>query len=378
MPFYQTAPELGNQYAADDVLQRYLRNTLPADMLSRIEPELSEIGELAGGDLCRAVDRAASRRAAPRPVGRVGASRQSHRALSAVEARRAHHRREGAGRNRLRAEGRRALPRAPVRERLRPRQPSHVYSCPLAMTDGAARTLLAAKNQALIDRAVPRLTSRDPDQMWTSGQWMTERTGGSDVAISETVAQAERRRVAALRDEVVHLGDDVADGAHARAARGQSARRQRPRAVLPRDPQADGSMNAHPGQPPQGQARHAQGPDRGAHARRDAADPRDGPRPEASEHHADAQHHADVERGRRGRRHAPRPRARAGLRETSQGVRRAARRQAAAHRHAGGARSGVRGRVPPRVPSASSSSARTKRASSASTRPRCSGCSRRS
>lgn len=64
-----------------------------------------------------------------------------------------------------------------------------VYSCPLAMTDGAARTLLGSGNQALIDKYVPLLTSRDPKVMWTSGQWMTERTGGSDVSQSETVAK---------------------------------------------------------------------------------------------------------------------------------------------------------------------------------------------
>ncbi len=65
---------------------------------------------------------------------------------------------------------------------------SALYSCPLAMTDGAAKTLLVHGDQDLIDRAVPRLTSRDPEHAWTSGQWMTERTGGSDVGISETVA----------------------------------------------------------------------------------------------------------------------------------------------------------------------------------------------
>ncbi|HEU4733570.1 MAG TPA: acyl-CoA dehydrogenase family protein [Kofleriaceae bacterium] len=64
-----------------------------------------------------------------------------------------------------------------------------VYSCPLAMTDGAARTLLASGNQPLIDRYVPRLVTRDPANMWTSGQWMTERTGGSDVSRTETVAR---------------------------------------------------------------------------------------------------------------------------------------------------------------------------------------------
>src|SRR6185436_6917610 len=55
--------------------------------------------------------------------------------------------------------------------------------------DGDARTLVVSGNQALIDQYVPRLTSRDPAVMWTSGQWMTERTGGSDVSQSETVAR---------------------------------------------------------------------------------------------------------------------------------------------------------------------------------------------
>src|SRR5690606_2375495 len=61
----------------------------------------------------------------------------------------------------------------------------------LAMTDGAARTLTLSGNQALIDRAVTRLTSRDPEQAWTSGQWMTEATGGSDVGASLTRAERD-------------------------------------------------------------------------------------------------------------------------------------------------------------------------------------------
>ncbi len=66
-----------------------------------------------------------------------------------------------------------------------------IYTCPLAMTDGAARTLLASGNEELIEKAVPRLTSREPEKMWTSGQWMTESTGGSDVGRSETVARQD-------------------------------------------------------------------------------------------------------------------------------------------------------------------------------------------
>jgi alkylation response protein AidB-like acyl-CoA dehydrogenase len=63
-----------------------------------------------------------------------------------------------------------------------------IYSCPLAMTDGAARTLLSSGNQWLIDRAVPHLLSRNANDFWTAGQWMTEITGGSDVGLSETKA----------------------------------------------------------------------------------------------------------------------------------------------------------------------------------------------
>lgn len=66
-----------------------------------------------------------------------------------------------------------------------------VYTCPLAMTDGAARTLLDAGNAALAARAVPHLASRDPATFWTSGQWMTESTGGSDVGRSETIAREQ-------------------------------------------------------------------------------------------------------------------------------------------------------------------------------------------
>ena len=191
MAFYQSPPALGNQYAADDVLRRYLRNTLPADVLARIEPELDEVGELAGGDLYR--QSIEQRLDEPRleqwdawghRVDRIELSPLWKRAARIAAEKgmvgTAYERKNGS--------------------HSRVHQFSlvylidsawHVYSCPLAMTDGAARTLISSKNQALIDRAVPRLTSRNPDDAWTSGQWMTERTGGSDVAICETVAKQQ-------------------------------------------------------------------------------------------------------------------------------------------------------------------------------------------
>ena len=58
---------------------------------------------------------------------------------------------------------------------------------------GATHTLIVChthpqSNEAcpswLRERAFPRLMSRDPAHFWTSGQWMTERQGGSDVGTS--------------------------------------------------------------------------------------------------------------------------------------------------------------------------------------------------
>lgn len=65
---------------------------------------------------------------------------------------------------------------------------SALYSCPVAMTDGAARTLLVHGGEG--DRGIiDRLTTRDPERAWTSGQWMTETAGGSDVGRTGTVAR---------------------------------------------------------------------------------------------------------------------------------------------------------------------------------------------
>jgi acyl-CoA dehydrogenase len=67
---------------------------------------------------------------------------------------------------------------------------SALYSCPVAMTDAAARTLLVHGGPADVE-VVERLVSRDPENAWTSGQWMTETTGGSDVGGTETVAHRD-------------------------------------------------------------------------------------------------------------------------------------------------------------------------------------------
>ncbi|KAH9492154.1 Acyl-CoA dehydrogenase member 11 [Bulinus truncatus] len=66
-----------------------------------------------------------------------------------------------------------------------------LFGCPLAMTNGAAKTLevLKDKHPWAYDKAFSHMISRDPSKFWTSGQWMTEKQGGSDVAKgTETLA----------------------------------------------------------------------------------------------------------------------------------------------------------------------------------------------
>ncbi|RAN74751.1 acyl-CoA dehydrogenase [Bacillus sp. SRB_336] len=68
---------------------------------------------------------------------------------------------------------------------------SEFYTCPLAMTDGAATAIKASGNRALIERALPHFLSRDASTFWLSGQWMTETAGGSDVSHTETIARQD-------------------------------------------------------------------------------------------------------------------------------------------------------------------------------------------
>jgi acyl-CoA dehydrogenase len=192
-PFNQPPPALGNQYEDDRVLRSYLRRVLPEDVQCAVEPSLVELGRLAGGELYAL--QLADRLNEPTLTQWDAWGQRIDRIEVTPLWRRA---------ERLTAEfGIVAAAYEPAYGRFaRPYQfalaylfhPStDVYTCPLAMTDGAARTLLRSGNRALIERAVPHLTSRDPAQFWTSGQWMTESTGGSDVGRSETVARRDEQ-----------------------------------------------------------------------------------------------------------------------------------------------------------------------------------------
>ena len=188
--FFQQAPQLGNQYESDDLLRSYLRRRLPASTLAEVEPELQRLGARVAGDILELGNAAEAN--PPRLVQYDAWGRRvddivisdAWRALAGVSAEEglvatAYERRHG------------AWSRVHQMAKLYLFHPSSAtYSCPLAMADGAARFIEVHGQANDVARAAfEHLTTRDPTRFWTSGQWMTERTGGSDVSQTSTVAR---------------------------------------------------------------------------------------------------------------------------------------------------------------------------------------------
>jgi alkylation response protein AidB-like acyl-CoA dehydrogenase len=189
MSFFQDPPQIGNQWREDRALRRLLARRLPADVLGAIEPSLEEMGGLAAGELLELSHQ--SRGVLPEwvPFDAWGRHVDEIRVNDLWKRGRELAARAGliaTGYERAHGEHSRTHQFALV-YLFAPS--SQVYTCPLAMSDGASRTLETLAEPALRDAVLPRLISRDPARVWTSGQWMTERTGGSDVGISETVAK---------------------------------------------------------------------------------------------------------------------------------------------------------------------------------------------
>lgn len=187
--FFQSGPELTNQFLADNLLQSYLKQKLPADMLRQAQPELERMGERAVTDLLQASVNAESVDPVHTPFDPWGrrideitmSPGWTHIARAAAE--------EGivaTGYERKFGAHSRLVQFA----KLYLFHPSSAFvSCPLAMSDGAARAIELYGDDELKQGAFRKLTSRNPDDFWTSGQWMTEKTGGSDVSGTSTIAR---------------------------------------------------------------------------------------------------------------------------------------------------------------------------------------------
>ncbi|MEO7200552.1 MAG: acyl-CoA dehydrogenase family protein [Dokdonella sp.] len=185
--FIQPAVQLGNTYRSDRVLQGWLASELPAPMRAAIAADLDELGANAANAWRDArgrtpelptltqwdawgarIDRIESTTTwlkGPQLTARYGFVAAGHETTWGEHAR--------------------------IDQFMRVylyHVASEFFTCPLAMSDGAATALKASGNEDLIERALPRLLARDADQLWLSGQWMTETAGGSDVGNTGTTA----------------------------------------------------------------------------------------------------------------------------------------------------------------------------------------------
>ncbi|MFO0593193.1 MAG: acyl-CoA dehydrogenase family protein [Polyangiaceae bacterium] len=190
-PATLSKPRLQNTYEADEALRSYLTRALPAEVLAEIEPGLRSLGARAAAELAACADEAEAQPPKHVPFDAWGArvdrletspgwarirAAVAEEGLVAIP----YERRHG------------ALSRVHQAARLLLYHPSSAtFTCPVGMTDGAARVIDRYASPELRARALPRLTARDPSQLWTSGQWMTEYSGGSDVANGDTVAKPD-------------------------------------------------------------------------------------------------------------------------------------------------------------------------------------------
>lgn len=193
MAFTQAAPVLANPYLDDRMLRSLVKRVCPAGQLAELEQTLTELGDVIVTDL----------------EPRIAREHRFEPTLNHFDA--YGNRVDQIGMSSFWREGKAFAARwglvstghdTRLAQHARLHQFARVYlfhpsseflTCPLAMSDGAARCLQESGNSALIDRAVPHLLAKDPAELWLSGQWMTETSGGSDVGGTETIAKQDNR-----------------------------------------------------------------------------------------------------------------------------------------------------------------------------------------
>lgn len=193
--FFQDGPRLENTFTTNRWLKAYLRKTLPPACWAEVEEDLTRLGERCVGEYLATARRA--EREKPTlvqfdPWGRrIDELRVSSawRELQDISAREELVHLGYARRHK-------EFSRLHQFAKLYLFHPSSAFfTCPLAMADGAAKVLETYGNSDLHKAAFAHLTAKDPAQFWTSGQWMTEKTGGSDVSGTSTIARVNGSEV---------------------------------------------------------------------------------------------------------------------------------------------------------------------------------------
>ncbi|EEH10948.1 acyl-CoA dehydrogenase [Histoplasma capsulatum G186AR] len=195
--FFQTPPTIPPQYVEDAAFRRIISLYLPSPIPSSIDEDLSRFSRLvlSRSHMAYAAD-AEKNQPYLRPLSTFGTENKQDPLVTSEGWRKLQYRgiEEGmVGIAYANARG------SPWNNRAYQFIKLHLWTssaalvtCPGAMTDGAAKLLgrhLNGANGSIFTEARNRLISRDPSVAWTSGQWMTERKGGSDVRGTETVAR---------------------------------------------------------------------------------------------------------------------------------------------------------------------------------------------
>lgn len=185
-----------NFYLADPNLEFVCRDVMAPDVFARARPHLVELGAVAGDALDRLAADADRHGPVLRPYDEAG------RRIDEVVAHPAYREMERLAFSRF---GLAAMSHRPgvlgwpgpvphvVKYAL-----SYLFAqsefgllCPVNMTDSTARMLRRYGSEELRARYLPALTSTDIETLWQGTQWMTERTGGSDVGASTTLARQD-------------------------------------------------------------------------------------------------------------------------------------------------------------------------------------------
>ncbi|MFN2610301.1 MAG: acyl-CoA dehydrogenase family protein [Actinomycetota bacterium] len=184
-PFLQDPPQRSNRFRTDRALHRNIERLLDPDVFTEVAPLLDEMGEAATDLLPDLQEQAEAN--PPRHVAYDAWGRRTDEIVVDPAWKRLVEIGMEAGLVAIPYEDGFGASGRVVQFAL-----EHLFmavsataDCPMAMTDAAARVLIN-EDEELRDRYVPKLTART--NYITSGQWMTEKEGGSDVGRTGTVA----------------------------------------------------------------------------------------------------------------------------------------------------------------------------------------------
>jgi len=188
MKFYQEPPELKNFYIWHPLLPTYLKLHVPPEVFETINPDLQRFGQRVITDVEAAGQQALAQEPELEQFDAWGRRIDQIRVSEGWDDLKDIASEEGLialGYNRPYDQYSRLYQMAKL---LLYTPSSAIYTCPLAMTDGATRLIETLVPELLAD-SYQHLISRIPEDFWVAGQWMTEREGGSDVANSSTIAR---------------------------------------------------------------------------------------------------------------------------------------------------------------------------------------------